>query len=111
MSEEYSKEEIQSTADYINEMVNPIILPGMIRLPLFKHTLKKMNEQRSNVESAAVIIGPGYEVKSKELKYQARRMKALIELLEAYIEGEKDIADIKQMKENRDKVNKIFGIN
>ncbi len=110
MSEEYSKEQIQAAADYINEMLNPILLPGMIQLPLFKHTLKKMNEQRSDIESAAAIIGPGYEVKSKQLSYQAKRMKALIELLEVYIEGEKDMVDIKQMKENREKVNKMFGI-
>ena len=110
MSEKFSKEQIQAAADYINEMVNPILLPGMIQLPLFKHTVKKMKEQRSDVESAAVIIGPGYSKKSKELAFRIKRMDALIGLLEAYKETEKDIAEIKQIENNQDKINKMFGI-
>ncbi len=111
MSKEFSKEQIQAAADYINEMVNPILLPGIIQLPLFEHTLKKLKEQRSNVESAAVLIGPEYWVKSKELLYRQKRIEALVNLLKAYKETELDIAEIKQEKDNRGKINKMFGIN
>ena len=110
MTEEFSKEQIQAAADYINEMVNPILFPGFVILPLFEHTLKKLKNQRSDIVSAAVIIGPGYEVKEKELKFKEKRMEALVNFLKVYLETEKDIKEIDNIKENRDKINKMFGI-
>lgn len=69
-----------------------------------------LKKQRSDVESAAVIIGPGYSIKSKELLYREKRMEALVNLLKTYKETEKDIEEIRQEKDSREKINKMFGI-
>ena len=111
MSEEFSKEQIQAAADYINEMVNPILLPGIIQLPLFEHTLKKLKKQISDIVSAAAIIGTGYIIKERDLRYKEKRMEALVNFLKVYKETEKDIGEIKNIKDNQNKINEIFGIN
>lgn len=111
MSEEFSKEQIQVAADYINEMVNPILLPGIMQLPLFEHTLKKLKKQISDIVSAAAIIGTDYRIKERDLKYRAKRIEALINFLKAYKETEKEIGEIKNMKDNQNKINELFGIN
>ncbi len=111
MTEEFSKEQIQGAADFINEFVNPILLPGMIQLPLFEHTVKNLKERRSDLVSAAAIVGPGYLTKEKEMNFQIKRMEALINLFKTYKETEGDIEEIKDIKKNQDKINKMFGLN
>ena len=110
MSEEYSTEQIQAAADYIHEMINPILILGIIQLPLFEHTLKKLKKQILDIVSAAVIIGPDYATKEKDLRVTEKRMEALVNFLKVYKETDKDMEEIKNMKSNRNKINKIFGI-
>ena len=109
MSEKkYSKEEIQAAADYISLMVNPIILPGLIHLEVLEHSLKRFKEMKSTIVSAAVIIGPGYLVKEKELAYKIKRTEAIVNLLKTYKESQKEIDEIENLRNGQEKINRMF---
>ena len=104
-----TKEEIQEVADYINGL-NPLIAMGYKFQATLEATLKSMKKQKSDVVSAAALIGQDYEIKEKDLDFRIKRMEALINLIKAYKEGDKAMGEIAEMKSNMNKINHMFGL-
>ena len=91
-------------------MLNPIIVVGFEYLPELKRALETLKKKRSNIISGAAIIGTGYRKMGLECEFRIGRLKALVNLLEAYVESEKTIKEIKSMVDHNDTIQSVFGM-
>lgn len=90
------------------ETINPILALGITKIEIFEESLKEIEKLNITHEAIGIINSGTYEIKQKELGYRIERLRAIINLLKIYKRSEKDIEEIKQMKNTQRDIDGMF---